>query len=215
MVKKLFIKESLSDSAWVFYFNGKKIYEGDITTATVHDIPYKNNPELVNAMRDYLESVGVSDTMGDSDKNIVAMFLQDTAYAIDDYDRHGDEMFYLGEYGIEIFPKSDEVTESVKEDVEMDDEITKVIFKKHKSGKFKGEVTAIFPDLPANRGHLVCFDTVSGHGECDYGWVISDTVPATPDEYKDTYDMLTNNYGYNLKVVRRVQASDTRKAWQY
>ncbi len=89
--------------------------------------------------------------------------------------------------------------------MEQDTIETLVIFRAEKSGKFKGQVTAIFPELgranPA--GDFQVFDTQSGHGAGSREWWWNHTRPATPEEYEPTRAALVNLYGYRLKIRNR------------
>lgn len=60
-----------------------------------------------------------------------------------------------------------------------------VIFRADKSGDFKGEVTAIFPTIPAdNRGNLTCYAHIGQHGGASLDWYRT-TRPATETESAD------------------------------
>lgn len=80
-----------------------------------------------------------------------------------------------------------------------DTHITEVIFR-----MFNGEVLALFP---YEIGTLE-FDSVGSymhigqHSSADYSHCISDSRPATEEEYKDLNKEL-ENIGYNLKQVKR------------
>jgi hypothetical protein len=91
-----------------------------------------------------------------------------------------------------------------------DDTPTAVIFRKYSSGDFKGDVTALFPEIPSDYEGLYCtaYDHVGGHGGANYNLVISQTVPATEAEYAELKNKLESNpYYYKLNVYnRRTQA---------
>lgn len=81
----------------------------------------------------------------------------------------------------------------------------KVIFRKVKSGEFKGTIDAIFPDLPANFGRRVCYSHIGQHSECSFEWYYSHTVKATPEEYKDLYEELKKVYNdCELVITHRI-----------
>ena len=82
--------------------------------------------------------------------------------------------------------------------------ITEVIFRKERRGKHKGEVTAVFPYLLDNyeNGTMMCYAQVGQHSGCHLSWYLN-TIPASPEEYKELYDELTR-MDYNLKVIKRI-----------
>ena len=82
--------------------------------------------------------------------------------------------------------------------------ITEVIFRKERRGKHKGEVTAVFPYLLDNyeNGTMMCYAHTGQHSGCHLNWYLN-TIPASPEEYKELYDELTR-MGYNLKVIKRI-----------
>lgn len=84
---------------------------------------------------------------------------------------------------------------------------TKVIFKKVRSGEFKGSIDAYFPEMEANYGNIAVFDETSGHGEADlsYFWKLA---PAKPSEYEHTKNTLERAYGYKLRVVQKLQGDE-------
>jgi hypothetical protein len=88
---------------------------------------------------------------------------------------------------------------------------TKVIFRKWRDGT----IDAIFPELPASRnGHdCVAYAHIGQHSGADYQGVISQTKPATPDDYAPLLAELTR-IGYTLDVVKREPrgAYQTRRA---
>lgn len=70
----------------------------------------------------------------------------------------------------------------------------KVIFRKVKSGEFKGTIDAVFPDLPATFGRRVVYSHIGQHSEGSLEWYHSRTVKALPNEYKDLYEELEKVY---------------------
>jgi hypothetical protein len=80
---------------------------------------------------------------------------------------------------------------------------TKVIFRKWV--KYSNSIIAIFPEVVSCDNPYYCesWQYVGGHGSCDPHWVISDTVPASPDEYAWDKEVLEKQYGYQLKVITR------------
>lgn len=81
---------------------------------------------------------------------------------------------------------------------------TKTIFRVWKSGCGKGEVIALFPNENDGYpfGNCSSYEHVGQHGEASYNHVISQTRPATPDEYKDLAEELTR-IGYILSIKQR------------
>jgi hypothetical protein len=57
-----------------------------------------------------------------------------------------------------------------------------------------GEVTAVFPDMPAPHGFLVCYAHIGEHSVCSIAWIRSSTRPATYAEYCDLLDELEGIY---------------------
>lgn len=70
-----------------------------------------------------------------------------------------------------------------------------VIFRADRSGDFKGEVTAVFPTLPAeNTGpSMTCYAHVGQHSGCSPEWYRA-TRPAEPHEYADLLAELRGIY---------------------
>lgn len=81
-----------------------------------------------------------------------------------------------------------------------------VIFRAERSGKFKGDVTAVFPTLPNDEaGHeMTCYAHIGQHSGCSFGWY-NTTRAARPDEYADLLAELIS-IGYRPKVCRRMTA---------
>lgn len=88
--------------------------------------------------------------------------------------------------------------------------VTEVIFRKERSGYFKGAITAVFPYLLDNyvEGTMMCYAHVGQHSGCSLDWYFH-TVPAKPEEYKELYEELTQ-IGYNLKVIKRINHDKRR-----
>lgn len=59
-----------------------------------------------------------------------------------------------------------------------------VIFRAERSGPFKGDVTAVFPTLPADYAGLqmTCYAHIGQHSGCSFGWYV-ETRAAHPHEY--------------------------------
>ena len=76
-------------------------------------------------------------------------------------------------------------------------ESTRVIYRAEKDG----EIVAVLPDEPANRGRLVCYSHVGQHGECCFEWYRA-TRPAKPEEYQALHEELINIYSVGEEPVR-------------
>jgi hypothetical protein len=83
-----------------------------------------------------------------------------------------------------------------------DNDVTRVIFRRWKDN---GDVIAVLLDVPANHGRVVCYEHVGQHGEGDWYAIVSQTTPATPEEYAALSRELTKQVGYSLAVRRRYQ----------
>lgn len=94
---------------------------------------------------------------------------------------------------------------------------TRAIFRRDRT-KPRG-VFVIFPDVPATRDPwmVTCFDPQGGHGAGDPFHCIAQSVPADPFTEADAASVrrvLTDAYGYNLAILRRIPANalDKRRA---
>jgi hypothetical protein len=88
--------------------------------------------------------------------------------------------------------------------MESDKEFTPVVFRAERSGKFKGDVTAVFPTISNDYAGLqmTCYAHVGQHSGCSWEWYYS-TRAAKPEEYKDLLAELVS-VGYRPKVCRRI-----------
>lgn len=104
-----------------------------------------------------------------------------------------------------------------------DSDITPVVFRIWKpsarlgiSSKHSPVVIALFPAEPADYDGFYCssFELVGGHGAASIPVVISQTRPATPEEYAEIKEVLEEKYEYHLKVYQRVtpQMDEARRA---
>jgi hypothetical protein len=75
--------------------------------------------------------------------------------------------------------------------------MTPVLFRKS-----DGEIVAVFPTLPANDLHMVCYAHVGQHGECSHEWYRT-TKSASEPEYASLKREL-EAIGYELKVYQRL-----------
>ena len=79
----------------------------------------------------------------------------------------------------------------------MDNESTVVIFR-----YWKGEVIALFPYIPATRGHCLSYQHIGQHSGADYSGIVATSRPATPKEYTALKTEL-QSIGYNLTILQR------------
>ncbi len=87
--------------------------------------------------------------------------------------------------------------------MEKDTEATNVLFRVDKWGQFKGDITAVFPDIEADpTGKPLCYAHIGQHSACTWEWVHSKTRPAKPEEYRELKDEL-EAIGYTLRVMQR------------
>ena len=75
----------------------------------------------------------------------------------------------------------------------------KVIFRIDKWG----DVIAFFPET-YKHGELVCYQHVGQHSNADIMYYLTETKKATPEQYKDLYNELTNLVGYDLRIMQRM-----------
>ena len=89
--------------------------------------------------------------------------------------------------------------------MEENNEVTKVIFRKYSNG----EIIALFFEEPGSNRVSECLDYVhvGQHGSANVWATVKDTKLAIPEEYKDLFEELTKNVGYNLKVCKRVSGN--------
>ncbi len=86
----------------------------------------------------------------------------------------------------------------------------KVIYRKSAGG----EVVAFLPELPANRGNIVCYAHTGQHSEASIEYYHS-TETALPSEYKPLHDELKRIYSdVELSVKRRITYTDLTENWR-
>ena len=98
-----------------------------------------------------------------------------------------------------------------------DKEYTKVIFKMARYSAYKmpgEECIAFFPGAPANPGNIMSYVHCGQHGEADYGFFLQNCRPCTEKEYRPLKRELEENFGYRLKVVKRITKKDREEAWR-
>lgn len=88
--------------------------------------------------------------------------------------------------------------------MEQDQEFTPVVFRAERSGPFKGDVTAVFPTMPADYAgrEMTCYMHIGQHSGCSFGWLLK-TRAAKPEEYADLLKELAS-IGYRPKVYKRI-----------
>lgn len=80
---------------------------------------------------------------------------------------------------------------------------TEVIFRKVKSGKFKGDIFALFPyDVLTLDGDVGCYMHIGQHGHADYNHCINTSVIAKEQEYAPLKREL-EDIGYNLRIMKK------------
>lgn len=81
--------------------------------------------------------------------------------------------------------------------------VVPVLFRKERSGPFKGDITAVFPTLPGSSGCMMCYAHVGQHSSCSWEWY-NGTRPARIGECGALIAEL-QSIGYNdLKVYKRI-----------
>ena len=91
----------------------------------------------------------------------------------------------------------------------------KVIFRKVKSGDFKGDIIAFFPELPATFRNMVCYQHIGQHGEACIDYYYNDTVKATSKEYKTLFEELKSIYDdCQLVVGKKINQNKLSKMWE-
>jgi len=83
---------------------------------------------------------------------------------------------------------------------------TIVVFRKFNEGGH--EIIAMFPEeeyYHYESSYKQSYMHIGQHGACDIGLLHSGTKEATPEEYKDLADELTNSIGYNLDIQQNYQ----------
>lgn len=86
--------------------------------------------------------------------------------------------------------------------------VCRVAFRAECSGQFKGHVTAVLPDCPANFGYVLSYAHIGQHSEASWQWYYG-TRRATPQEYAPLLKELRGIYerepdAVRLRVVLRI-----------
>lgn len=86
---------------------------------------------------------------------------------------------------------------------------TPVLFRAERHGKFKGDVTAVFPDQPGTHcvSTMTCYVHVGQHSSCSMDWYHT-TRKAKPEEYRELLAELQQIYDGELVVRSRVTRAD-------
>lgn len=80
---------------------------------------------------------------------------------------------------------------------------TEVIFRKVKSGDFKGTIEAFFPyDISDTKGNVTCYAHIGQHSGACWDYLLFNTIPAKENEYSELKSEL-ESIGYNLKITKR------------
>lgn len=90
----------------------------------------------------------------------------------------------------------------------------KVLFRKDKTD---GDITAFFPEFPANHGNIACYQHIGQHGEASLSYY-HETELAKPEEYAELYHELHTIYKdtMELTVRQRLNWNDlTGKSWAW
>lgn len=91
---------------------------------------------------------------------------------------------------------------------EQDATITRVIFRRWPT-RHGGDVIAILLDVPENPGYVTCYQHVGQHGAGVYWAVMSQTRPASAEEYAPLKQEL-EAIGYRLILRKRRTVRVTR-----
>ena len=96
-----------------------------------------------------------------------------------------------------------------------DEFVTEVIFRRWTQPKTINKcILALFPYVINDfKGNVMSYEIIGQHGGANYNYCIEKSVPAKPCEYADTLRELTQYYGYNLKIIKKMQYKKWRKAF--
>lgn len=100
--------------------------------------------------------------------------------------------------GIEAFENPVQLSENKKIVEDVDEEKTKVVFRKDKED---GDIIAVFVEDKQDNDMIGCYAHLGQHSTMSLDYYNNDTIPATPEEYKDLKTELENIVGYNLEIV--------------
>ncbi len=97
--------------------------------------------------------------------------------------------------------------ENKKVTEDIDEEKTKIIFRKDKED---GDIIAVFPDDRQNDNMIGCYVHLGQHTTMSLDYYSKETIPATPEEYADLKKEL-ESIGYNIEVVTELDESKIKK----
>lgn len=94
-----------------------------------------------------------------------------------------------------------------------DEDPTTVVFRK---AKFKDgeEVVAFFPEAEANWGRIACYTHDGQHSEADYMFYLDDTRKCDEAEYAPLKKELEEEFGYDLRVLKRIPSGTVQSHWK-
>lgn len=68
---------------------------------------------------------------------------------------------------------------------------------------FEGEVIALFPyEIEDLAGNCTSYALIGQHSAASYDYVVKNSRAATPEEYKDLHEELTE-IGYDLTIIKK------------
>jgi hypothetical protein len=75
-----------------------------------------------------------------------------------------------------------------------------VIFRVEKDGS----ILAVFPyEIWDNYGNVMCYAHIGQHSSCDYGSILEQTKPASPEQYQNLLSELKDIYQPENKIIVR------------
>ncbi len=84
-----------------------------------------------------------------------------------------------------------------------DTEVTDMIFRVDTAKEYKDNVFALFPhEVCTRKGDVTTYQHIGQHSSGDYKACISQSRPATEQEYKDLKAEL-DSIGYNINIVKK------------
>jgi hypothetical protein len=86
-------------------------------------------------------------------------------------------------------------------------EITEVIFRIFKDK----QVIALFPYIIEHEYDILSYMIIGQHSKADYDYIMRQTKLAKESEYNDIKNELENEFGYNLKVISKMNKKKYEK----
>ena len=81
---------------------------------------------------------------------------------------------------------------------------TEMMFRKQKSGDFKGIIFVIMPyEIADIHGNVMSYQTDGQHSAVTYDLAMKKSVPAKKKEFKKLKKELESFYDYNIKIIQR------------